>query len=416
MYGDMKPLPLWFWCAFPALTMSLGWGLRGSIGGGSLGAMIPGAMVGLALCLLLGREADAGRIAALAAIGVGFGGQETYGQTVGLSLHPETFAWAILGFGIKGAAWGLLGGAFIGAALERERIPWKRLILALALMVLGTWAGWALLNSPKLIYFSNRFDRPRAEVWAGLWLGGLLLLAGLRSRAANLFALYGAIGGGVGFAFGASLQPWGKGIWAEMPLGWWKAMELTFGAILGFAYGLCGWRLRAELAVSGSKPSPAVHPPYAVLLAVPAVALAMGAGELLPVRFSYTIAGAALVLLAWRGEAPAWQIAITATFAAFSWDLAKHMGNQPGPLAWGLVAIASIAMAMVVGLYPGAKSMFLLLTWTAVASSLRYLLGAGKMIPRVTMLIVFVAFAALLTAAAGRFGRPGAASVAPAGR
>jgi hypothetical protein len=31
--------------------MSLGWGLRGSIGGGSLGAMIPGGMIGLVLCL-----------------------------------------------------------------------------------------------------------------------------------------------------------------------------------------------------------------------------------------------------------------------------------------------------------------------------------------------------------------------------
>ena len=88
--------------------MSLGWGLRGSIGGGSLGAMIPGAMIGLVLCLLLGRQSDAGLIAAFAAVGVGFGGQETYGQTVGLSLQPDTFWWAILGFVIKGAAWGLL--------------------------------------------------------------------------------------------------------------------------------------------------------------------------------------------------------------------------------------------------------------------------------------------------------------------
>lgn len=57
----------------------------------------------------------------------GFGGQETYGQTVGLSLQPETFWWAILGFVIKGAGWGLLGGAFIGIALERQRhTTWDR--------------------------------------------------------------------------------------------------------------------------------------------------------------------------------------------------------------------------------------------------------------------------------------------------
>jgi hypothetical protein len=146
--------------------MSLGWGLRGSIGGGSLGAMIPGAMIGLVLCLLLDRHSDSGLVAAFAAIGVGFGGQETYGQTVGLSLQAETFWWAIFGFVIKGAVWGLLGGAFIGIALDRQRDATAQLIAAFAIMVLGTWLGWLLVNSPKLIYFSNRLDKPREELWA----------------------------------------------------------------------------------------------------------------------------------------------------------------------------------------------------------------------------------------------------------
>ena len=33
--------------ALPAIAMMLGWGLRGHIGGGPFGAMIPGAMVAL---------------------------------------------------------------------------------------------------------------------------------------------------------------------------------------------------------------------------------------------------------------------------------------------------------------------------------------------------------------------------------
>ena len=227
-----------------AVTMSLGWGLRGSIGGGSLGAMIPGAMIGLVLCLMLGRQSDSGLIVAFAAIGVGFGGQETYGQTVGLSLQPDTFWWAILGFVIKGAAWGLLGGAFIGLALDRPHYTNRQLLAGFVIMVIGTWLGWRYLNNPKLIYFSNRLDQPREELWAGLWLGGLLLLAWLRSRVPSMFALYGAIGGGIGFGVGASLQPMGRAVWAGMPLGWWKAMELTFGALLGLAYVLCAWSLR----------------------------------------------------------------------------------------------------------------------------------------------------------------------------
>ena len=85
----MNTFSVWYWCLFPAATMSLGWGLRGFIGGGSLGAMIPGAMLGLALCLLFGRTRDIGLIAAFAAVGIGFGGQETYGQTVHISTLPE---------------------------------------------------------------------------------------------------------------------------------------------------------------------------------------------------------------------------------------------------------------------------------------------------------------------------------------
>ena len=45
--------PLWYWCVLGAVAMSLGWGLRGSIGGGSLGAMIPGAMLTVFVVLAL---------------------------------------------------------------------------------------------------------------------------------------------------------------------------------------------------------------------------------------------------------------------------------------------------------------------------------------------------------------------------
>ena len=172
-------------------------------------------MIGLVICLLLNRHADAGLIAAFAAIGVGFGGQETYGQTVGLSLLPETFWWAILGFVDQGngvgtplAAPSSASRSNVSATPPRSSSPASRL------MVFGTWLGWQFLNNPKLIYFSNRLDRPREELWAGLWLGGLLLLAWLRSRVPSMFALYGAIGGGIGFGVGASLQPMGRVVWA----------------------------------------------------------------------------------------------------------------------------------------------------------------------------------------------------------
>ncbi len=390
--------PLWYWCVLGAVAMSLGWGLRGSIGGGSLGAMIPGAMIGLVLCLLLDRHSDSGLIAAFAAIGVGFGGQETYGQTVGLSLLPETFWWAILGFVIKGAAWGLLGGAFIGIALDRQRHTTAQLLAGFAIMVLGTWLGWQYLNSPKLIYFSNRLDKPREELWAGLWLGGLLLLAWLRSRVPSLFALYGAIGGGIGFGVGASLQPMGRVVWAGMPLGWWKAMELTFGGLLGLAYVLCAWRLRNQLAGAPSTVAAGAPLPRAFLAAIIAIGLAIVSGQYVPARFDYTIAGAVLASLLLFSESLAWQTAITATCAAFGWDFLDYQTFAPLPLAWTLLVATTAAVAVIVARYPRPRAMLLLLTWLAVASAFRYLLppsAVGR--ETVTMLTVFVVLALVMS-------------------
>ncbi len=387
--------------------MSLGWGLRGSIGGGSLGAMIPGAMIGLVLCLLLGRVTDSGRIAAFAAIGVGFGGQETYGQTVGLSLHPETFWWAILGFTIKGSAWGMLGGSFIGIALQQGRYSKRRLIAGFAIMALGTWIGWRFLNHPKLIYFSNSIDRPREELWAGLWLGGLLMLAWLRARVPSLFALYGAAGGGIGFGFGASLQPWGRTVWPSMSLGWWKSMELTFGALLGLSLVLCSWRLRHELAAAEANPARGTTLTRAFAAAAVAIALAITAGRYLPVRFDYTLAGGVLASLVLFSESIAWHTAITATSAAFAWDFLRYQSFAPRPIAWAAVAATTIAVAMIVARRPRVHSMFYLLTWTAVASAFRYLLPpttAGR--EPVTMLIVFVLFALAITLMAEGGKRP----------
>ena len=390
--------PLWYWCVLGAVAMSLGWGLRGSIGGGSLGAMIPGAMIGLVLCVLLNRHSDSGLIAAFAAIGVGFGGQETYGQTVGLSLQPETFWWAILGFVVKGAAWGLLGGAFIGIALDRGRHATAQLLAGFAIMVLGTWIGWQFLNHPKLVYFSNRLDRPREELWAGLWLGGLLLLAWLRSRVPSLFALYGAIGGGIGFGVGASLQPIGRAVWAGMPLGWWKAMELTFGGLLGLAYVLCAWRLRHQLAAAGSAAAAGPSLPRAFLAAVVAIGLAIVSGHYVPARFDYTIAGAVLASLVLFSESLGWQTAVTATFAAFGWDLLDYQTFAPRPLVWTFLVVATAVVAVLVARYSQTRAMLLLVTWTAVASAFRYLLPpstVGREV--VTMLTVFVVLALVLS-------------------
>lgn len=76
--------------SFPAIAMLLGWGLRGYIGGGPYGALIPGTFVTLAICLLLGFKMETAAVAALfGAIGIGYGGNMTYGQTLGFVARSE---------------------------------------------------------------------------------------------------------------------------------------------------------------------------------------------------------------------------------------------------------------------------------------------------------------------------------------
>lgn len=394
----MDKRTFWFWWVFPAAAMSLAWGLRGYIGGGSLGAMIPGAMIGLSLCLLLGRDKSAGFVALCAAIGVGFGGQETYGQTVGLSLQPATYWWALVGFAVKGAAWGLLGGAFIGIGLMRDRFRRRDLWIALALMVAGTWLGWKLVDQPKLIYFSNRLDRPREELWAGLCLGGIVLLVWLRSKIPTVFALWGAVGGGVGFALGAAAQVWGRG-WMPHPwVDWWKVMEFTFGALLGLAYGACAHRQRAEIGEDRASEGPR-RP-----LLVP---LALSVFVLLAVRFDFTIVGAAVIAVALLSEELCRQTAITATFCAFALDLLRNQKTFPVAAMWVFVIVTTAAVAVYTFRRWSTRGMFLLMTWTAVAmSALKSSLQPARLGAQIPVEIVFVALAVAITLFANWVKRP----------
>jgi len=384
MKSDNYP-PLWLWCLFPAVTMSLGWGLRGYIRGGPLGAMIPGAMIGLALCLLLSREKESALVAAFAAVGVGFGGQETYGQTVHIATLPESWAWGMTGFTLKGAAWGLLGGAAIGVALTRERYRPSQLIPAFSLMIAATWAGWKLINQPKLIYFSNRLDKPREELWFGLLLGGIVFLSWLSwiagARLAWLFALWGALGGGIGFGLGAAIHVWGRIHAPDFPFEWWKTMEFTFGALLGLSYGYCAWRHRHDLA----PPQPVESTPLALLpsLALAAVAIAVGvaAEDLIPVRFDYTILGVVLLSLAIFSRAFSWQTAITVTYCAFALDFVKNRADFPAPALWAFLILTTLATAIYAARTARMRPLFLFLVVSAVAVAL----SKGLLVPPKTI-------------------------------
>lgn len=285
--GDApRALPVWQAILFPALAGGLGWGIRGQYGH-ETGAMIAGVLVTLTLAVLFCpalRAEGVVRAAAFGTIAIGIGGSMTYGQTVGLTHDPElvgngaALRWGMLGLAVKGAIWIGFAGAFLGLGLGGRR--YRPLELAgvagglMGLCVLGIW----LFNEPfdpaakvlPRIYFSDdwRWEpgatlKPRREVWGGLLLALLGLLAWLRwvrrDPLGPRLALWAMLGGALGFPLGQCLQAfhaWNpaifrSGIWVRLDpcMNWWNWMETTFGLVMGGALGLGLWLNRGRIGL-----------------------------------------------------------------------------------------------------------------------------------------------------------------------
>lgn len=258
----------------PAVAMWLGWGIRGQIGH-ETGAMIPGALAGLSLALEASEpeiRRRSGLLGATGAMGMSFGGTETYGQTIGLTqgkTRDETYWWGLLGLAIKGGAWIGLAGTYLGmAAGDRDYSPLE--ILGLTGAMTALWhLGVETINRPHeppdrlpRWYFSGEGnDPPRPEVWAGQWFAllGLLTYTMLKGdRAAAITGAYGILGGAAGFSGAQAIQAWmhkkgisrRDGLWRYLDA--WKIMETSYGFIAG-AYLGAGMMI-AESVVSPLAP------------------------------------------------------------------------------------------------------------------------------------------------------------------
>lgn len=285
-------MPLWQPLLCGALAGGLGWGIRGQYGH-ETGAMIAGLLVGLALTRLLCPGAPAVpvlRAVAWGTVAIGFGGSMTYGQTVGLTHDPElvgnwaALRWGMLGLSIKGGLWIGFAGLFLGMGLGGVRYRTRDVLVALLGALALCALGIRLLNEPydpaqhilPRIYFSDdwRWEpgatlKPRREVWGGFLFALAGLLAYTRWRRDPLavrLALWGILGGAVGFPLGQSLQAfhaWNldyfhSGGWAKIDplINWWNFMETTFGATMGAALGAGLWFNRNRIRLADATGAP----------------------------------------------------------------------------------------------------------------------------------------------------------------
>ncbi len=405
--------PQWLFVVFPALAMMLGWGLRGHIGGGPFGAMIPGAFVALSLALLLELPAAAtSALLVFAVFGIGMGGEMTYGQTLGFLRSPETVWWGIAGTTLKGAVWGLLGGALLSMGFVFSRIPKKTTIITILLLFLGMFVGFKLINDPRLLYFSNP-EKPRPESWAALLFGAIFLLSYLKIKitASDFkiifrFAIIGMIGGALGFGLGGFWMVLGSQLPDVIFTNWWKAMEFTFGLLLGASLGYAAWLNRGALRKQGTvklQTGTNNFPAYEEL----GIALIAGLlvywlipnslepffdsargntgffvsvfWEITRVIVNYAFYGFLFVLLLIRFPKIGWQIGITLTFCHAAIDLFRDF--YPDVNTWSpftmhflFVFLMTAAVALLTVYFSRKKNLashlFLLLIWSCILISM----------------------------------------------
>jgi hypothetical protein len=240
----------------PALSLSIGWGIRGNFGHEN-GALIPGALAAIAVVLTAGRADWGRRIAYFAffgALGWSFGGSMSYGQVLGYthSGHSLSVIYGFASLFVIGFLWGSVGGVgtALPAVLNREQLteffaPLTAIFLA--------WQGQDLFER-WLVTIDSAYRQESPLYWYDTdWLGvvvaivAVLVLALIRRRLdqASTFILYMAVGWWVGFAVLVLLL----GVRMTPPRGdnWAGCVGMTAGMIL-----YCerrGWRALTRAAV-----------------------------------------------------------------------------------------------------------------------------------------------------------------------
>ena len=239
---------------FCGVVTALGWGLRGEFGG-SGGAMIPGAFLGLALALSSCRE-DWQRKAPVfglaGTLGMALGGNMSYGRVIGFTRGNDfvNVSFGYLSLGLIGALWGAFAAGAIGMVASPKKYHWWEVLI---FVFIAYWVGrityWLLINA---IGLSMNNHPERGEHWAMMIGINLTLVAYTylkRDPIPRRLMVWGLIAGGFGFTVGESFQILGNDLGPSYD--WWKVMEQSFGFILGagIAYGV-----RRECAGIGRTP------------------------------------------------------------------------------------------------------------------------------------------------------------------
>lgn len=163
----------------------------------------------------------------------------SYGVVVGYGRSEDWLnaTYGLLMLGVIGGLYGLMGGGLFGLGLEEgnsgKKIAWSQLVVEMT-------AGAIIFYFFIVEQLGILMTPPRSEAWgicAGAGIAMLYYMVRNKHTGALRIALFSAIGGGFGFAFGDFLQV--MGFLSKIHFNFWNVMEYSLGFFggLGMAYG-----------------------------------------------------------------------------------------------------------------------------------------------------------------------------------
>lgn len=257
----MSPWLILISVLFAVFAVSYGWGIRGFVIGGEKGALLPGALMGIAVAFF--SMGEAGKdfwmyFAAAGALTMFYGGTETYAQTMSYLLSRDVegpyfnkLKKGVIGIFLKGGLWFSIPGfvlALLPSALAGEYKIWEIALLFLSFPVVS-FVGTKIFNTPydkaKGIFPKLYFSLDRREEWGSNVM--IILVLTVFSLVKGDFyslgaGLAGFIVGGLGFLIGLVFYDierrygdkiFGKRLHRKGYIDGWKIMEHAFGAFAG---------------------------------------------------------------------------------------------------------------------------------------------------------------------------------------
>lgn len=222
---------------FVALAVGMAWGIRGAFGH-AVGAMYPGAALGLAFAFVTGQRSMwkwMPILGLLGALGISIGGMMSYGVLHGYAKSDTmlNYSYGFFALLLQGGAWGGFGCGLIAFALEKRPPRVGEWASAITTALAAGWATYQVV----VVLLGFHINPPRSDLSIGFTGAILGLLVWLWAND-KVYGFKGAFFGYWGFGLGMAIGRLLANASCHLPfeVSHWKVMEISCGLIGGFVF------------------------------------------------------------------------------------------------------------------------------------------------------------------------------------